>query len=78
MGPEEYQDVLTWKVSALRSYFSKNESIMCGKEAILSKKNGDAGASAILLIENSIVSNLYFKNCKEHVYLVGRDMPKVV
>ena len=40
---------------------------MCGKEVILSKKNGDAGLSTIFLIENSIISSLDFKNCKEHV-----------
>lgn len=67
LEPEEYEDVLTWKVSALMNYFSKNESVMCGKEVILSKKNGDAGLSTIFLIENSIVSSLDFKNCKEHV-----------
>lgn len=58
--------------------FSKNENVMCGKEIILRKKNGDAGPSATILIENSTISNVYFKNCKEHVYLVRSGMSKVI
>lgn len=58
--------------------FAKNENVMCGKEIILRTKNGDTGPSATILIENSTISNLYFKNCKGHVYLVRRGMSKVI
>lgn len=61
-----------------RGNSSKNRNVVFGKEVILSKKNGDAPPYVTLLIGNSTVSHLYFKNCKDYGYLGGRGMSKLM